>query len=110
MKISPDSSNAGFLSSSFYEIVLLLFFQRPLKLFFVFLCFFVCSLLSHLLKFWPVYASHDLLWEAINFFFHSWSRFHSHIRALGQQVGLSVTNNQSDRIFPTKWMCQDTES
>lgn len=55
------------------------------------------------------YASYDLLWEVIYFFFYSWSRFwsrfHSHSGTDGQWVCLSVGNNWNDRILPIEWMC-----
>lgn len=51
------------------------------------------------------YASYDLLWEVIYFFFYSWSRFHSHSGTDGQWVCLSVGNNWNDRVLPIEWMC-----
>lgn len=37
------------------------------------------SSLSYPLKFSSSYASHNLLWEVIYFFFHSWCHFRSYI-------------------------------
>lgn len=71
----PVSSYATFLPLSCpeaHEIVLLLLIFN--------------DSLSRPLKFWPVYALHDLLWKVMYFFFHSWSRFHPHPGMDGQEV------------------------
>lgn len=85
-KMRPVSSNAGFLPPSFseaYEMVLLLLFpQRPLKL--LLLLFFNQLFCCVLLNSGLFYASYDLLWEVIYFFFYSWSRFHPHSGTDGQ--------------------------
>lgn len=62
------------------------------------------SPLSCPLKFSSIYASHNLLWEVIYFFFHSWCHFHSYIWGGSSVSPLSVTKNKNDWIFPTEWM------
>lgn len=91
MNIRPDSSNTDFLPLSFSEAYDIYYYYF-LQVFDILLFF--STLLSHPLKFWPVYALHDLLLEMIYFFFYSWSRVQPYI--VQQVVSESVGHKQPE--------------